>query len=1018
MDTKLINNEGTVGLSPRWLMFSKAARSDNLSKNNSAIVLVLDSKKEADIGIGRAWDKPALEKDSCYVSDSLLKYLNVTDFESQGITLSFDLISMLYSFSNFKGSEEDFLFDVICRWQLESNGIFDNLINNPICSQPILDDNMKRLILKTIKTLFTFRKPLKISSRIESPSGKYPSSLGNVIILEKQVVNDYVNDFIKDLFDMDYENIQRLIPNMDYLTMKRSSEMLKSRMDETLSVDLSHYALMLVGSYRHRISAYSKSSSEMKKEIIYWSNSITSDIGVDYPVNKMTPLVDTLTIVSFMRLILDQLLLIIQIFLIALGCYLIYALLISDIESKSYESGMLRALGIQNYTLAIILLIQSLMFSIPGIIVGLLLSTIVYIPIGGFIQNYTAIQLSKLLSGAAIGMGVGIGLFIPMLALFIPMKRALSKTLRDALDRYHTSTNDLKVTIMKLQNIGISATQAYVSLLLVVFGFLIYYVIPLSFLFLNMALFFHVFVSIIIGLLTGLSILAMVFHTRVQVLVLNLFIWGSDRRKLKALVRKNLHGHARRNKNTAFLFNICIAFVIFSGSMFQLQKNTIISNVKLTVGSDLVMQSVDSNFELALDEKSLRDYLNEKIAEPDSGIAAFSFTTFSINDLESIRSTKLSNIASYPRKETLIYGVEENFLDSVYDNYFITVDISPELKPNKTKTGSLDMVRELFKQRPEHDYIPPVIGTAPIEYPGNLSGIEYNTQVYKDQIPLLISQAVKRPLSLDFDVLSALTFNINIAKDGRHIVTAPMLRTGKPLATVAKMPGFFFSSYEQTANVAPCIVSMDDYHKFLVAGHNMSFLKDNPPPSQPPKRALFVKMIDKASKIQKDIIKDGLRNYITSDRIFLIDMEEMQSSANDAVGLLQIFLNVVSALAIILCFFVLLISFTSNVTENVWEFGVLRAIGLTAAQTIRIYIYEAFSIILSSILLGSFIGLFVSVTFSLQVNAFTELPLIMGFPTVLFILVFVMASVVAFLGSYIPARMLKKKKISHVLKGL
>ncbi len=36
----------------------------------------------------------------------------------------------------------------------------------------------------------------------------------------------------------------------------------------------------------------------------------------------------------------------------------------------------------------------------------------------------------------------------------------------------------------------------------------------------------------------------------------------------------------------------------------------------------------------------------------------------------------------------------------------------------------------------------------------------------------------------------------------------------------------------------------------------------------------------------------------------------------------------VTTVAMLLCFFVLWISFTSNVSENSWEFGVLRAIGL------------------------------------------------------------------------------------------
>jgi len=40
----------------------------------------------------------------------------------------------------------------------------------------------------------------------------------------------------------------------------------------------------------------------------------------------------------------------------------------------------------------------------------------------------------------------------------------------------------------------------------------------------------------------------------------------------------------------------------------------------------------------------------------------------------------------------------------------------------------------------------------------------------------------------------------------------------------------------------------------------------------------------------------------------------------------------------------LLVSTTSNIRENLWEFGVLRAIGLKKVQIIRIYLYEAVAV--------------------------------------------------------------------------
>lgn len=119
-----------------------------------------------------------------------------------------------------------------------------------------------------------------------------------------------------------------------------------------------------------------------------------------------------------------------------------------------------------------------------------------------------------------------------------------------------------------------------------------------------------------------------------------------------------------------------------------------------------------------------------------------------------------------------------------------------------------------------------------------------------------------------------------------------------------------------------------------------------------------------------------------------------------------------------LCFFVLWLSFTANVNENAWEFGVLRAIGLNSASVIRIYIYEALSLIFSSVIVGSIVGILVAITLTLQFNLFSEFAFSFAFPYALFFSVLGMALLVAVFGSYIPAYSLRKKDIAIALKNM
>jgi ABC-type lipoprotein release transport system permease subunit len=90
---------------------------------------------------------------------------------------------------------------------------------------------------------------------------------------------------------------------------------------------------------------------------------------------------------------------------------------------------------------------------------------------------------------------------------------------------------------------------------------------------------------------------------------------------------------------------------------------------------------------------------------------------------------------------------------------------------------------------------------------------------------------------------------------------------------------------------------------------------------------------------------------------------------------------------------------------------------LQSFQVIRVYIYEAMSIILSSLILGTGLGMLVSATLTLQADLFTELAFEMRFPHLLFWSIVVMSLTVAVLGSWLPARKLAKKKIAAALKN-
>ena len=96
-----------------------------------------------------------------------------------------------------------------------------------------------------------------------------------------------------------------------------------------------------------------------------------------------------------------------------------------------------------------------------------------------------------------------------------------------------------------------------------------------------------------------------------------------------------------------------------------------------------------------------------------------------------------------------------------------------------------------------------------------------------------------------------------------------------------------------------------------------------------PKEYLFISLNETISDERRSFITNGIRSYFRDDLTLLLDRKDIHDSVVSNLALFQIFVGIVGFISLTLSFFLLLISTTANIKENLWEFGVLRAIGLT-----------------------------------------------------------------------------------------
>lgn len=96
-----------------------------------------------------------------------------------------------------------------------------------------------------------------------------------------------------------------------------------------------------------------------------------------------------------------------------------------------------------------------------------------------------------------------------------------------------------------------------------------------------------------------------------------------------------------------------------------------------------------------------------------------------------------------------------------------------------------------------------------------------------------------------------------------------------------------------------------------------------------PKQYLFINVNSNISDDRRGVVTNGIRAFFKDDLTFLLDRKEIMESVSSALQLMQIFVTIVGFICLTLSFFLLLISTTANIKENMWEYGVLRAVGLS-----------------------------------------------------------------------------------------
>lgn len=354
-----------------------------------------------------------------------------------------------------------------------------------------------RPFLPLLSNLLRFSTEFQVTGVVNHPKGKWPETLGSVVLVEGEEYFDSVRSSLTALFRFNQSNpilfgpflasvaqvettldlaansgfldtstpeFEQLQDALDLLTPEsqiilgpfpfeipligpeisvpgilstafqlspESSQALRTQFQTTdtqiSSLQARDFSVLSVAQLRDRTSVYLQSTQGLQRDMIEFSNDVLGSIGAAYPASVTLPISTALQELQWIRYFLDTIFGSVLALIVVLAILLIYSLLLADVQSKTYEYGMLRGLGMLKHTLIQVILTKSVTFAIPGVLLGLCLSFLAGIPISMIVADYAELDPKIGFYSAALASSMSVGLIMPIIANIIPIRRGKQK---------------------------------------------------------------------------------------------------------------------------------------------------------------------------------------------------------------------------------------------------------------------------------------------------------------------------------------------------------------------------------------------------------------------------------------------------------------------------------------------------------------------------------------------------------------------------------------------------------------
>lgn len=707
----------------------------------------------------------------------------------------------------------------------------------------------------------------------------------------------------------------------------------------------------------------------IQTDLIAFAALVFAQIGFNQ-VAIDTPILTYLFGVRFFSLFLGLIVSLILIALAFLSIVLIYSLLTVNIETRTFEMGLQRMIGFTKQNLTGLVLTNALLFAIPAWAIGLALSQAAYLGLRSIMSSMLKVTLPVTLAPMAVGFATLAGIAIPLLSSIAPVLHVLTLSLPDTLntDRGRGDAVIYKITGRKTGYLD--TTMMLLGTAFTLYGFLIYYLFPIAIINFNISLLFYIFFAILVAMLAGLVILSVNFERVVETFVTAVFFFW-EQKAVYTLISKALVAHRPRNRTTTMMYALSLGFIIFITVAFNIQLRSIEYSSLMTLGGDARYRGSMQWEEFLVFDAMLQD----ERSSISSLVSSVTYISDDLKDQGSLTNTSMATIGMYVDHKAPISVIPPNFYDNV-DSSFLTV--------GGAAPSPLSISEYLYTAEGSAGVI---MSTSDKE--------SFNLQGPDDAfllIPTIVGNDTNA-VTVSFAQLEA-----NAAYKRKVVVAPRVWLDASPVVRMSSLP----SARGLNVLMAP----PSALGKFSPAFRSIRDIQMDS----------FVMKVSEANLGIVALELGKVRASMGTD-VSMRDIYTTRDTLSTAVTIVNLFFVFTQVMAMVICFFSLLSSMSTNVLQQSKEIGVLRCIGMTKFPIYRLFCWEAFVLVTSASLLGMIVGIVVAYSMMLQNALFTQIPLTFVFPVTQLVVVLIASFVFSFLASYGPiAYLLNLPSITHILR--